>query len=123
MFELVLKSHEETAKCLNPGVYIGLIDYTIELDTAMKKHLETARLFKGMLKIVQDELLDCMLNICRKEIELQIRASKFVSIQSDETTDILNHCQMVLVFHYVFEGSVYERFWAFLNPEGKVLIL
>ena len=26
---------------------------------------------------------------------------------------------MVLVFRYVFKGSVYERFCGFLSPEGK----
>jgi hypothetical protein len=69
----------------------------------MKEHLETATVFKGTTKMIQNELLDSTLNICREEIEQQIRASEFVAIHCNETTAVLNHCQMVLVFCYVFE--------------------
>ena len=60
-----------------------------------------------------------MLSVCREEIEKLIQASEFVTIECEETTDVRNHCQIVLVFNYMFKGLVYERFWGFLSPEGK----
>ena len=60
-----------------------------------------------------------MLSVCREVIEKEIHASEFVAIECDETTDVTNHCQMVLVFRYVFKGLVYESFWGYLSSEGK----
>lgn len=89
LVKLALTGHDKTAMSLNSECIIQAYgDYTAELDTAIKEHLETAKMFKGMSKIIQNELLDCILNIFRKEIELQMRTSEFVAIQCDEMSRI-----------------------------------
>ena len=112
VLELPLRGHDESASSTNPGVYKGLTNFTAELDSAMKDHLESATVFQGTSKIIQIDTLDCMLCVCREEIEKEIQASEFVTIKCEKTTDVTNHCQRVLVFRY-------ERFWGFLSPEGK----
>jgi hypothetical protein len=47
LFELALRSHDDTATPSNPGVNRGLIAYTTDLNTAMKRHLEMAAVLKG----------------------------------------------------------------------------
>ena len=49
------------ARTDNPGIFRGLVDVIASLDSALKEHLESATVFKGTYKTVQNELLDCML--------------------------------------------------------------
>lgn len=119
VFEVALRGHDESDSSLNPGIFKGLINFTAEIDVAMKEHLSTASVFKGTSKTIQNELLDCMLNVCREQILSEIRESQFVAIEADETTDVSNKCQMVLVFRYELGGHVYERFWGFINPTDR----
>jgi hypothetical protein len=58
-----------------------------------------------------------MLKGCHNEIKQQINSSQFLAIQADETTDVANLQQMVLIFRFVHEGTVVERFWSFV-PHG-----
>ncbi|KAL4130623.1 hypothetical protein QTP88_008044 [Uroleucon formosanum] len=48
-FELALRGHGETADSVNPEVFKGLINFTAELDYALKTHLEKATVFKDVL--------------------------------------------------------------------------
>ena len=46
-FELALRSHDETSDSDHPGVFLGLVDFSAAIDSALTKHLETATVFKG----------------------------------------------------------------------------
>ena len=46
-FELALKGHDETPDSQNLGVFLGLMHFTAELDSAMKNHLEDSSVFRG----------------------------------------------------------------------------
>nr|CAI5844596.1 unnamed protein product [Callosobruchus analis] len=60
-----------------------------------------------------------MLEVCRNEIREQINNADFLAVQCDETSDISNHCQMVVVFRYLHKGSIVERFWGFFRVLDK----
>lgn len=47
----------------------------------------------GTSKTIQNELLDCILNVARSQILNEINNSDFLSIIVDETTDIANTFQ------------------------------
>lgn len=87
-FELALRGHDEGS--LNPGIFKGLINFSAELDLALREHLQQATVFKGTSKDIQNDLLECMLSVRHRHIKEQIAASKFVSVISDETNDISN---------------------------------
>ena len=57
-FELPLRGHDEHNDSLNPGVFRELVDFTPSLDTSFKSHLESAAVFKGSSKTIQNELLE-----------------------------------------------------------------
>ena len=68
-FELPLKGHDEHNVSLNPGVFRGLLDFTSSLNTSFKSHLESAAVFKGSFKTIQNKLLGSILEICKQEIK------------------------------------------------------
>ena len=112
-FELALRGHDESHNSDNPGVLLGLINFTSALDSVLSKHLETATVFKGTSKTIQNELLDIMLDFCKDIIRKEIKESEFLSVIVDDTTDVSNKLQNVVVFRYIVNGTVFERFWSF----------
>ncbi|XP_030267317.1 zinc finger MYM-type protein 1-like isoform X2 [Sparus aurata] len=114
-FELALRGHDESESSENPGVFKGLVDFVASLDSVLQEHLQTATVFKGTSKTVQNELLDCMFSVLREHIIDEIRSADFVSIQADETMDISTQCQLVLVIRYIDKAhNVQERFFEFI---------
>jgi hypothetical protein len=85
----------------------------------MNEHLKTASVFKGTSKTIQNEILDSMFAVCQTEIRNQINEADFLSVQCDEITDVASHCQMVVVFRYIFQCNVVERFWSFVRVTEK----
>nr|CAH7717694.1 unnamed protein product [Callosobruchus chinensis] len=49
----------------------------------------------------------------------QIEKADYLSIQCDETTDVSNYCQMVLILRYFNERSICEHFWGFIRIKDK----
>jgi len=60
--------------------------------------------FKETFKILQNDLLGCILLVTKKQILLQIATAQFISIIVDETTDIFIF-QLVIVFRYEIKKS------------------
>jgi hypothetical protein len=119
-FELALRGHNETEDAENPGIFLGLINFAKELDDNLKEHIDSATVFKGTSKTIQNELLQCMLEVIREHILKEVTDAKCVAIMGDETTDVSNVVQFVLILRYVDKhGDVFERFWGFFNPNGQ----
>lgn len=114
--ELALRGHDESESSSNPGVFRALINFSAELDGALKSHLEKATVFKGTSKTIQNELLQCMLQVCQEEIAKEINNAPYIAIIADETTDISCIFQMAIVYRYIVNGKPVERFWDFITP-------
>jgi hypothetical protein len=115
-FELALRGHDESTSSSNPGVFRGLINFSADLDVALKEHLEKATVFKGTSKTVQNEILLTMLSVCQEEISKEINEADYLAVIADETSDVSNIFQMAIVFRYIVRGKPVERFWEFLSP-------
>lgn len=116
-FELALRGHDEKKDSSNPGIFRGLINFSSELDIALKDHFENSVVFKGTSKIIQNELLNCMLAVAQDRIKKEILKAEYVAVIADETTDVANQYQMTVVFRYILpDGTPVERFWCFTNP-------
>jgi hypothetical protein len=116
-FELALRGHDEKDTSLNSGFFRGLISFSAELDSALEVHLEKANVFKGTSKTIQNKLLKCMLSICQQEISVEIKKADYLAITADETTDVSAIFQMVIVYQYIVNDKVIERFRGFLKPK------
>lgn len=115
---LPLRGHNEKINSNNKGVFLGVIELCKDLDVSLRSHFENSKVFKGTSKTIQNDLLDCILLVARNQILLEIENAQFVSIIVDETTDISNMFQLVIVFRYEINGQPVERFWGFFNPDG-----
>lgn len=76
-FELALRGHNEKFDSENPGIFRGLINFSSELDDKLKIHLEKSAVFKGLSKVIQNDMLDCMLFLIRQNIKNEIQQSDF----------------------------------------------
>lgn len=117
-FELALRGHDERVDSQNPGIFRGLVDFAAELDSVLNVHLTKATVFKGTSKTIQNELLDAMLEVCKRELKDQIEKARFLAVEADETTDSHNQQQLVVIFRYTLDGNIYERFWGYIRPQG-----
>lgn len=116
--ELPLRGHDEKTSSKNQGVFRGILDLCTDLDSSLRDHFEKSTVFKGTSKTIQNDLLDSILSVCRNKIVNEIEQSEFISIIVDETTDISNIFQLVLIIRYEVQGRPVERFWGFENPNG-----
>ncbi|RZF40929.1 hypothetical protein LSTR_LSTR015485 [Laodelphax striatellus] len=82
----------------------------------MKNHLETATVFKGTSKTIQNELLQVMLDVCHEKIANEIKEAKYLAVIADETSDVSNQFQLAIVYRYISNNKPVERFWLFINP-------
>jgi hypothetical protein len=118
---LALRGHDETENSENPGIFIGLVDLVSSIDSAVKEHIQSSSVIKGTSKTVQNELLECMLEVCREKIKEELNEAQFVALMADETTDVSEHFQVVIVYRYEMNGSVHQRFWDVLIRKDRVL--
>ena len=89
----------------NRGVFRELIDYSLELDKILKECLNNATVFQGSSKTVENEIIYSMLQLCTQGIKDQINETEFLAIQCDETIDISNQCQVVVIIRYLQNGN------------------
>ncbi|XP_077969971.1 zinc finger MYM-type protein 1-like [Styela clava] len=112
--ELSLRGHDERAGSSNRGVFLDMVEYTASLDTVLRDHLDAATVSKGTSKDIQNDLLDSMYKIYLQHLALEIENCQFLSIQSDETTDITCVSQLAVIFRFVKDGKPTERFHSFV---------
>ena len=115
-FELPLRGHDEAADSLNPGVFHGLVDLVLQFDSALKSHIDSNALFKGFSKIIQNDILHAIFQVCKENIEKEIISAEFVAVMTDETTDVSDKSQVIVTFRYVRDNKPVERFQSFFNP-------
>ncbi|KAJ8915410.1 hypothetical protein NQ315_008299 [Exocentrus adspersus] len=100
----------------DPGVFRGLINFSADLDNVFREHLQTATIFKGTSKDIQNELLQCMLDVCREKIVSEINQANYLAVMAYETSDVSSKFQMAVVLRYMKGGTPVEKFWGFILP-------
>jgi hypothetical protein len=96
-FELPLRGHDESSDSVNPSLFRELLEFAGKLEENIKSHFETATVFKGNCKTIQN---DCILEICRAKIAAEIGRANFLAVVSDDTTDVSEKTQEVVVLLY-----------------------
>ena len=85
---LTLQGHDKTTQSKNSGVFFRLIDFACNLDSSLRKHMDSNAAFKGTSKTVQNETLDSIMFVRQDHIKNEISKSDFLAIMTDETTDM-----------------------------------
>lgn len=116
VFEVALRGHDESNASVNPGIFRGLVNLLAEIDGTLKEHINKTnnRVFMGLSKTIQNELLDSIYAVCRNVIISEINKADYVAVMADETTDCATLSQLVLLIRYELSGQIHERFMGFL---------
>lgn len=115
--EIALRGHDETASSENRGCFLEIVDHSADLCEKLRDHLDESTVFKGTSKDIQNDILDCCLEIYKDKIRKEIQEAPFVAIMADETTDVSQQSQLAIVFRYICNDKVVERFWGYFIPE------
>ena len=99
-------------------MFLGLIEFACDLDPTLQEYMGSNFVFKGTSKTIQNDILDSIMVVCQDHIKSEILKSDFLAIMTDETTDMQDKTQMVVVFRYETDGKLVERFWNFCNPSN-----
>lgn len=113
--ELAIRGHRENTESLNRGNYIELLDLLAQEEQFLKEHFISSSIFKGTSNTTQNELIQCVTKVLNSKILKEIKSVSFVSVQADETTDISCRSQMSIIFRYVIDQNIIERFVGFLD--------
>lgn len=67
--------------------------------------MENSNVFTGTSSDIQNDLIESVANVLKKEIKNEIKNTPFVAIIMDETSDISNKSQLSILFRYVDDKS------------------
>jgi len=113
--ELAFRGHRENNESSNKGNYLELLDLLAQEEQLLKEHLLSSTTFKGTSKLIQNDLIECVTSVLNSRIFNEIQSVNYVSIQADETTDVSCRSQMSIIFRYVIDQNIVERFIGFFD--------
>lgn len=116
-FELSLRGNESDSS-ENPELFKGLINFVATFDPSLQNHLDNNWVFKGSTETIENELLQCMLEVYQDHIASEINQTSYVALMVEDTSAVSENTQTVIIFRYELRGIVYERFWGFSTPEN-----
>ena len=115
--EISLRGSNEKKESLNPGCFRSLLSFAGTLNKDVSDHLENSTVFKGNSATIQNEILECVLQVYKNKVIAQVSEAPFIAVIADETTDVSVQNQLTLVIRYIHNCKVVERFWGFFKPD------
>nr|CAH7765390.1 unnamed protein product [Callosobruchus chinensis] len=106
-FELALRGHDESKDSSNPGIFRSLINFSSELDTALKDHFE-----KPVVSKVYQKLFKMSCWIACWQLLKNILRKKFPA----PNMSLLLLMKLHMSLSDDCNGTPVERFWCFTNP-------
>lgn len=103
--ELAFHRISESTGSFNRGNYVELLHAFAEKDDKLARHLATSPVFSGLSHKVQNDLIEAVSDVIRKDIQEEINATRFVAVQVDET-DITDKAYVSVILHYVAKSEV-----------------
>nr|XP_054607093.1 zinc finger MYM-type protein 1-like [Nothobranchius furzeri] len=108
------RSHRETSDSEKKGIFLSMLDLLSNHNPVIKKRLEQqAKNAKYTSKTIQNEILECLAGMVKKEIIQEVKKSKQFSVIVDETRDVQKKEQIYFVLRYYYSGVVHESFLEF----------
>lgn len=108
---------------MQADVLRGLVNFSATLNNILKEHLDSATVFKGTSKEIQNDLLDSMYQVCQEAIIAEISKCNFVSVMADERTDVSSKFQLVVVFHYTLKNGKQLSVFGSLSTQKTMIPL
>lgn len=113
--ELAFRGHDESSQSVNKGNFQELVNFLSKYDNKLNNFLQKATVFHGTSKTIQNDIIESVSHVVEQKIFSEISDALYFSWQVDETTDIACRSQLSVVFRYVVNGTVVERFAGFYD--------
>ncbi|XP_076330620.1 zinc finger MYM-type protein 1-like [Tachypleus tridentatus] len=111
------RSHREGSQSDNRGNFLELLDMISRCDETMKK-LSGPGSAKYVHHDIQNELLDIIAGMIRKDISKEIMEAEHFALMVDETKDVSKQEQLSIVVRYLHQQSLHLEFLDFTGAEG-----
>lgn len=119
-----LPFHDDENDCtsssiINKGNYRELLDLLSREEPLLGDHFSHIQR-KSCDDIIENDLIRCVTEAVNVQIMGELERAKFVSVQVDETADVSCKSQISVIFRYVVDNNVEERFMGFFDvPKTK----
>lgn len=98
------------------GNYVKLLDLLSREEQLLREHFLTNLKFKrSSWDGIENDSISCVTEAADIQIRNELERAEFVSIQVDETTDVGCKFQISIIFRYVLDSSIEERFIGFFD--------
>ncbi|XP_050315519.1 zinc finger MYM-type protein 1-like [Anthonomus grandis grandis] len=114
--ELSFCGHREAEGSENRGNFIEVFNSKIKYNEELRNHIK--KLGKSFCsKTIQNDLIFCISEVIKEEINQQLKDTEFFAVIVDDTTDITEKSQCAVSLRYVEKKSlnIYERFLGFYD--------
>ena len=101
------------------GAFLDLLEYTANMNEKLRDHLTNATGARNTSNDIQNNLLDSIYEVDLTQVESEISSSEFVSIQSNETTEVACASQLAMVLRNMKFGRPVELFQCFVTVEDR----
>ena len=124
MQDTAQRGHDESKTSLNQGNFVELLKLIGKHDPVIaRKAVELPQNAKYTSPQIQNEVLQILADMVRKEILEEVKEAGEFSLMADETKDVAKTEQISFVLRYFYKGSVHESFLTYkaaesLNAEG-----
>lgn len=108
--ELALCGHQENYESSN---YIESLELLAQQGQLLEKPLLSSPFLGRASKTVQNNLIQCITSVLNDYIFRELKSTRFISIQIDETTDVSYESQVSIILRYVIDQDLIERFVGF----------
>ena len=118
------RGHNKSTECSNRGNFLDLMHLIGKFDVQIgDKLVNLPKNAKYTSKVIQNEILQCMADMVRNKIALEVRDSVQFAVMVDESKDCRKIEQVSLVLRYFNKNAVCEAFLGFfpahdLTAEG-----
>ena len=101
------------------GAFLDLLEYTANMNEKLRDHLTNATGARNTSKDIQNNLLDSIYEVYLAQVESELSSSEFVSMQSNETTEVACASQLAMVLRNMKFGRPVERFHGFVTVDDR----
>jgi hypothetical protein len=109
------RGHDEKADSVNKGLYLEMLELMAKYNADLHKFLDEASVWKCTSKTFQNDMLQSIHAVCIAEIQKELDSVTMVAVEADESPDVSHKEQLVIVFRYLFDGEIRERFIGFVD--------
>ncbi|XP_076348043.1 zinc finger MYM-type protein 1-like [Tachypleus tridentatus] len=112
------RGHREGSQLDNRGNFLELLDMISRYDDIVKKKLSGPGNAKYTHHDIQNELLDIIAGMIRKDISKEVMKAEHFALMVDKTKDVSKQEQLSIGVRYLHQQSLHEELLDFTAAEG-----